>query len=331
MESHFWSRYSFGSIWPFFTPPFWERTTNQLISGFTAGLFALSLAESGYMAEIIRGGILSVNKGQTDAGLSIGLTRGQTLRRIVIPQTIRVIIPPTGNQFIGLLKASSLVSAIGGSDLLTQTQLIYGQNFKIVPLLIVATAWYLILVSVASVGQYFLERRFNPDGAASGRSVRQLLKKETSCCRNSPLPLERRSGHDAFRNEATPDGCSRRPQWLGGNHILRGVDMTVQPGEIVCVLGPSGSGKSTLLRCINHLERIDSGTVEVGGERVGYSHHKGELFEHTEREAARMRRQIGMVFQHFNLFTHMTVLEKRHLRAPPRPRAVQGRGHHPGT
>ncbi|ALE04657.1 arginine ABC transporter ATP-binding protein (plasmid) [Arthrobacter sp. ERGS1:01] len=98
-------------------------------------------------------------------------------------------------------------------------------------------------------------------------------------------------------------------KWLGGNHILRGVDMTVQPGEIVCVLGPSGSGKSTLLRCINHLERIDSGTVEVGGERVGYSHHKGELFEHTEREAARMRRQIGMVFQHFNLFTHMTVLE----------------------
>lgn len=151
--------------------------TNQLISGFTAGLCALSLAESGYMAEIIRGGILSVSKGQTDAGLSIGLTRGQALRRIVLPQTVRVIIPPTGNQFIGLLKASSLVSAIGGSDLLTQTQLIYGQNFKIVPLLIVATTWYLVLVTVASIGQYFLERRFNPDGATARRSIRQLLKR----------------------------------------------------------------------------------------------------------------------------------------------------------
>ncbi|MFJ5954497.1 amino acid ABC transporter permease [Paenarthrobacter sp. NPDC092416] len=149
--------------------------TNQLISGFTAGLCALSLAESGYMAEIIRGGIISVNKGQTEAGLSIGLTRGQALRRIVLPQTIRVIIPPTGNQFIGLLKASSLVSAIGGSDLLTQTQLIYGQNFKIVPLLIVATAWYLILVSVASVGQYFLERKFNPEAASSGLNLRQIF------------------------------------------------------------------------------------------------------------------------------------------------------------
>ncbi len=156
-------------------PTILGKDTNELISGFTAGLCALSLAESGYMAEIIRGGIISVNKGQTEAGLSIGLTRGQALRRIVLPQTIRVIIPPTGNQFIGLLKASSLVSAIGGSDLLTQTQLIYGQNFKIVPLLIVATVWYLILVSVASIGQYFLERKFNPDGASSRLSFRQLF------------------------------------------------------------------------------------------------------------------------------------------------------------
>ncbi|MCP2047878.1 UNVERIFIED_ORG: polar amino acid transport system permease protein [Paenarthrobacter nicotinovorans] len=153
-------------------PTILGRDTNELISGFTAGLCALSLAESGYMAEIIRGGILAVNKGQTEAGLSIGLTRGQALRRIVLPQTIRVIIPPTGNQFIGLLKASSLVSAIGGSDLLTQTQLVYGQNFKIVPLLIVATVWYLVLVSVASVGQYFLERRFNPEGVPARLTIR---------------------------------------------------------------------------------------------------------------------------------------------------------------
>jgi polar amino acid transport system permease protein len=146
--------------------------TNTLISGFTAGLIALSLAESGYMAEIIRGGILSVPAGQTDAGMSMGLTRGQTLRQIVLPQSIRVIIPPTGNQFIGLLKATSLVSVIGGSDLLTRTQLIYGQNFKILPLLIVAVLWYLALITVASIGQHFLEKRFN---ASQSRS-RQLRK-----------------------------------------------------------------------------------------------------------------------------------------------------------
>ncbi|WP_248764030.1 amino acid ABC transporter permease [Pseudarthrobacter sp. SSS035] len=146
------------------------QDTNTLISGFTAGLIALSLAESGYMAEIIRGGIISVPTGQTDAGVSLGLTRNQALARIVLPQSIRVIIPPTGNQFIGMLKATSLVSVIGGSDLLTRVQLIYGQNFKILPLLIVAVLWYLILVTIAGVGQHFLERRFNASQPGSRRA-----------------------------------------------------------------------------------------------------------------------------------------------------------------
>lgn len=152
-------------------------STNSLISGFSAGLIALSLAESGYMAEIIRGGMLSVPAGQTDAGMSLGLTRGQALRQIVLPQSIRVILPPTGNQFIGMLKATSLVSVIGGSDLLTRAQLIYGQNFKILPLLIVAALWYLILVTVASIGQHFLEKRFNATQPGSRLARR---KKERS-------------------------------------------------------------------------------------------------------------------------------------------------------
>lgn len=137
--------------------------TNTLISGFTAGLLGLAIAESGYMAEIIRGGILSIPRGQADAALSIGLTRGQALRRIILPQSVRVIVPPTGNQFIGLLKGSSLVSAIGGSDLLTQAQLIYGQNFRVVALLIVATIWYLILVTAATLVQQVIERRLDHD------------------------------------------------------------------------------------------------------------------------------------------------------------------------
>lgn len=151
--------------------------TNSLISGFTAGICALSLAESGYMAEIIRGGMLAVPPGQTDAAISLGLTRGQALRRIVLPQSIRVIIPPTGNQFIGMLKASSLVSVIGGSDLLTKAQLIYGQNFKVLPLLVVATCWYLILVTLAGVGQHFLERHFNKSsvGSSRGRTARRAV------------------------------------------------------------------------------------------------------------------------------------------------------------
>jgi len=161
-------------------PTIFGYSTNSLISGFSAGLIALSLAESGYMAEVIRGGMLSVPAGQIDAGMSLGLTRGEALRKIVLPQSIRVIIPPTGNQFIGMLKATSLVSVIGGSDLLTRAQLVYGQNFKILPLLIVAVLWYLILVTVASVGQHFLEKHFNVTQPGSRQARRKKQRPITT-------------------------------------------------------------------------------------------------------------------------------------------------------
>ena len=161
-------------------PTIFGYSTNSLISGFSAGLIALSLAESGYMAEVIRGGLLSVPAGQMDAGMSLGLTRGEALRKIVLPQSIRVIIPPTGNQFIGMLKATSLVSVIGGSDLLTRAQLVYGQNFKILPLLIVAVLWYLILVTVASIGQHFLEKHFNVTQPGSRLARRKKQRPATT-------------------------------------------------------------------------------------------------------------------------------------------------------
>ncbi|WP_423924283.1 amino acid ABC transporter ATP-binding protein [Frigoribacterium sp. 2-23] len=95
----------------------------------------------------------------------------------------------------------------------------------------------------------------------------------------------------------------------GANHVVRGIDMTVRQGEVTCLLGPSGSGKSTFLRCINHLEKIDGGTISVGGELVGYRRQGDRLHELRDSEIARRRSEIGMVFQQFNLFPHMTVLE----------------------
>ncbi len=95
---------------------------------------------------------------------------------------------------------------------------------------------------------------------------------------------------------------------FGLNEVLKGINLEVQRGEVMCVIGPSGSGKSTLLRCINHLEQIHAGRLEVDGELVGYEERNGKLYELREREVARRRSAIGMVFQHFNLFPHMTVL-----------------------
>jgi polar amino acid transport system ATP-binding protein len=96
---------------------------------------------------------------------------------------------------------------------------------------------------------------------------------------------------------------------FGTVEVLRGIDLTVMPGEVACVIGPSGSGKSTFLRCINHLERIDAGAMVVDGELIGYRRRGDKLYELRESEVARQRRDIGMVFQRFNLFPHMTALE----------------------
>ena len=101
-------------------------------------------------------------------------------------------------------------------------------------------------------------------------------------------------------------GLSKR---YGGREVLRGIDLDVAPGSVMCIIGPSGSGKSTLLACINHLERIDAGRIWVGGELVGYRERGGVLYELPERQIARMRQRVGMVFQQFNLFSHMTALQ----------------------
>lgn len=133
-------------------------STNTLISGFTAAILGFSLHESAYMAEIVRAGILSVSHGQREAALSTGMTESQAMRRIILPQAMRVIIPPTGNQAINLMKATSLVAFISGGDLLSNATDIYSVNFAVIPLLVVASLWYLAMVTVASVGQSYLER-----------------------------------------------------------------------------------------------------------------------------------------------------------------------------
>jgi polar amino acid transport system permease protein len=134
--------------------------TNALISPFVAAILALSLHEAAYMAEIVRSGVIGVDRGQRQAALALGMRPSRIMRRIVLPQAMRTIIPPTGNQTISMLKTSSLVSVIALNDLLYTAQSIYGINYQVIPLLVVASLWYLIVVSVLSVGQSFVERRY---------------------------------------------------------------------------------------------------------------------------------------------------------------------------
>jgi polar amino acid transport system permease protein len=143
-----------------FGPTFESWNTNSVITPLTAAIVGLGLHEAAYMAEIIRAGVLAVDRGQRDAARAMGFTDPQAFVRIVLPQAMRVIIPPTGSQFISLLKGTSLVSVIAMSDLLHSVQVIYNVTYDIVPMLLVACIWYLVVVTVLSIGQRYLERHF---------------------------------------------------------------------------------------------------------------------------------------------------------------------------
>lgn len=140
--------------------------TNAIMTPFVASVVALGLNEGAYMAEIVRAGILAVDRGQYEASLSLGMPRSLAMRRIILPQALRVIIPPAGNQFISLLKATSLVSVIAGGDLLTQAENISSANLRTIELMLVATFWYLVLTTITSICQYFIERRMARSGTS---------------------------------------------------------------------------------------------------------------------------------------------------------------------
>jgi polar amino acid transport system permease protein len=187
----FWSfiaalypRLSFGI--PFGGPELWHGSANAVITPFVAAILGLGLNEGAYMAEIVRAGIVSVDEGQTEAAQALGMTRLRTMRRIVLPQAMRVIIPPTGNETISMLKTSSLVSVIAYPELLYSAQLIYAANYRQIPLLLVISIWYLVLTTILSIGQYYVERRF-------GRGTARELP---------PTPLQRLRRNLAIRHAA---------------------------------------------------------------------------------------------------------------------------------
>lgn len=153
---------------PFTDIVFWQVDTNVLISAMVAGLLALTLNQAAYSSEIVRAGMLSVDEGQREAAYSLGMSPLYCFRRVLLPQAMRVIIPPMGNETISMLKNTSLLSVIAVLEIYTQATLISSQNLKQVELLIVASLWYLLMTSVLSIPQYYLERRY---GRGSSRTL----------------------------------------------------------------------------------------------------------------------------------------------------------------
>jgi polar amino acid transport system permease protein len=164
VQIFFW--YNLALILPFlrigipFTHIQWVGVTNQIVSPFLAATLGLGLNEAAYMSEIVRAGIISVDQGQTEAAQALGMTRTRVMRRIVLPQAMRVILPPTGNETISMLKTSSLASIATVGELFYAQGQISNANFDIVELLVVASIWYLFMTSILTFGQYYLERYF---------------------------------------------------------------------------------------------------------------------------------------------------------------------------
>ena len=307
---------------PFTGISFFSYQTTQLITPFAAAIIGLTLNQAAFTSEIIRGGLLSVDQGQLEAAAALGLPRSRQAFRIVLPQAMRAIVPPAFNDIIGLAKGTSNAYILALPELFYTIQIIYRRNLEVIPLLMVATVWYLVLLSVLSAVQYFIERhyargavrnppppvirtlvgwlgglRFVPDGlplAAAAPAV--------------PAPRRRRASGDEARRggQVTIHNVSKS---FGALKVLDRVHLTLRPGSVTVILGQSGSGKSTLLRSINHLEPIDEGHIAVDGRFIGYRQEGDALHELKERDILKRRADVGMVFQTFNLFPHLTVLE----------------------
>ena len=307
---------------------------------FTTAVIGFALNEAAFSGEIIRGGIISVDRNQNIAAKSLGMGPTLTLRRIIMPQALRPILPAMTNDTISMLKLTSIASVIFVNELTFRAQQIVGQNFKFFTVFAAAAVIYLVMTSAISIIQALLERHFSLEKQPLPGSVTSMAR--FFGFRGPGVPVAAPARYVAVEPSppdpgAAPERVAGTSDWIellaeqqretqehadepfvvctnvhksyASNHVLRGIDMTVKRGEVVTIMGPSGSGKSTLLRLVNHLEAIDDGEITVDGKYVGYEVVKGKLKPSRDLSRARAEARIGMVFQHFNLFHHFSALE----------------------
>ena len=298
-----------------------------------AGL-ALACNEAPFIAEMLRAGVLGVDRGQVTAGQALGMTPRILMWRVIAPQAIRTMIPAFGNEAVSALKNSSLASVVAVQELTLRSTQLASSTFDFFSIFFASGLLYLVLTTAISVIQLFVEWLLDLDRTT--RRQRKLadylpwrrvdlgtkLELAAATAANpEPAPAEltdtpplaltreeraRRAATIARNNIAVE--VKDLTKSYGSQTVLDRLDLTVRVGEVVALLGPSGSGKSTLLRCINHLESWDSGSVRVGGRRLGFSEH-GKLLSPRAIANERASVGVGMVFQQFNLFAHLSAKE----------------------
>ncbi|MFJ3413702.1 amino acid ABC transporter permease/ATP-binding protein [Pseudomonas protegens] len=272
-----------------------------LSNPFYSGLIALVITEAAYMAEIHRGGLISVAKGQKEAGkaLAIGTVGAQWL--IIIPQAIRIALPTMINEYVTIVKLTSLASVISLTEILTVGQRLYSQNFLVMETLAAVGVYYVLIVTVFG---YVLER-FERSLDLSLRKPHTLNNDQAVTLRKSTETFKLQSQHRSNEGETVLQLQGLHKSY--GNHeVLRGIDLSIKKGEVLCIIGPSGSGKTSLIRTINGLEKIDKGNIKLFGTDFIEKDTPGGS---KLRDFRRRVKHIGMVFQSFNLFPHRTLVD----------------------
>lgn len=276
-------------------------TSVILSNPYWSGLIALVLSESAYIAEIHRGGLLSIPKGQYEAGKALGLGFSVLQLKIVIPQAIRVALPALANEFISIVKLTSLVSVVSLTEILLVGQRLYTENFLVMETMSAVAIYYILVVTVFDSLLKRLEKWLDLTQRIKrppvSQNLYQLAEQPLSETVLATQPaaeyaLQAKHLHKAFNNI----------------EVLGDVSLNVTPGEVVSIIGPSGSGKTTLIRLLNGMDKLNHGEVWLNDQQFIHLEQPNSGKEKFV-ENHTLSQQIGMVFQGFNLFPHLTVLQ----------------------
>ncbi|BFM48657.1 amino acid ABC transporter permease/ATP-binding protein [Marinomonas sp. THO17] len=280
-------------------PQLFPATGPYLGVPFIAGLVSLVVTEAAYMAEIHRTGLLSVAQGQREAGHALNIGFIGVQRLIVIPQAIRISMPALINEYVTVIKLSSLVSAISLPELLQTGQRLYSQNFLVMETLLAVAVYYVAIVTIFGSVLQWIEKKLD----VPSRKPETLSDEQCVALRKAATAIPSRETPDSKGQPPALQLKQIRKQF-GDHEVLKKIDMDIKIGEVISIIGPSGSGKTTLIRTINLLETLNGGEVILFGEDFIKGGQKP-----NQRNLRKGLQRIGMVFQSFNLFPHKTALE----------------------